>query len=208
MDDDDEVALLHAWRAGDRAAGDELMRSYYGRVLGFFRLRVPTVAEDLTQHTFLACTEGRERVVGSSVRGFLFGIARHLLLKHLEQSRRAEDAADLGAGQPQSILSPSGVIAQRAEHMLLLRALERLPDDTQVLIAMHYVEGMRSREIAEALGVPTSTVTTRLSRARESLREQLTTIRAAPQTRASLLSELDTWVSSLGPLLRGYPDAT
>lgn len=205
MDEDDEVGLLHAWREGDRDAGDRLMRAYYGRVLGFFRLRVPAVAEDLTQHTFLACTEGRGRVQSTSVRAFLFGIARNMLLKHLDAQRRARDEHDFDAARPQSILSPSGVIAQRAEHLLLLRALERLPDDTQMLIAMHYVEAMRSREIAEALGIPTSTVTTRLSRARDALRDQVATLRAPAHTREALLADLDTWVTSLGPLVTSAP---
>lgn len=199
--DDDDGAALDAWRAGDRAAGDRLMRTYYGRILGFFRLRAPAVAEDLTQHTFLACTEGRGRVQGTSVRAFLFGIAQHVLLKHLERQRRTLDEGDFEAGRPQSILSPSVVLAQRGEHLLLLRALERLPDDTQVLIALHYVEGMRSREIADALEVPTSTVTTRLSRAREALRAAIVGLRAPEHTRAALLADLDTWATSLGPLV-------
>src|SRR5688572_27137327 len=87
MQDTSELGLLAAWRAGDRAAGDTLMRSYYERVLGFFRMRVPDAADDLTQRTFLACTEGRERFEPSSFAGFLFGIARRQLYRHFEQNR-------------------------------------------------------------------------------------------------------------------------
>lgn len=201
MSDEEDARLLEAWQAGDRGSGDQLMRAYYGQILGFFRLRVPAAADDLTQRTFLACAEGRARMQTSSVRAFLFGIARNMLLKFLEAQRRQVELADFGAGRPQSILSPSGVIAQRREHWLLLRALERLPDDTQLLIALHYVQGLRSREIGDVLGVATSTVTTRLSRARDALRGEVETIRAPSAVRQSLLADLEVWARSLGPLV-------
>lgn len=204
-EDDREIALLYAWRAGDRSAGDRLMRQYYGRVLGFFRLRVPVFADDLTQRTFLACTESMERLRTTSFRAFLFGVARKMLLKHFEaESRKAHSLDEFEVGRPQSILSPSGVVAQRREHWLLLRALDRLPDEMQTVVALFYVEGMRAREIADVLDVPTSTVTTRLSRARDTLRREVEGLRAPAEVRRSLLSDIDTWARSLGTIVQPF----
>jgi RNA polymerase sigma factor (sigma-70 family) len=203
--DAQEIALLYAWRAGDRAAGDRLTRQYYARVLGFFRLRVPVFAEDLTQRTFLACTESMERLRTTSFRAFLFGVARKMLLKHFEaESRHAPHHNEFEVGRPQSILSPSGVITQRREHWLLLRALDRLPDEMQSMVALFYVDGLRAREIAEVLDVPTSTITTRLSRAREALRREVEALRAPAEVRRSLLSDFDTWAQSLGTLVQPF----
>jgi RNA polymerase sigma factor (sigma-70 family) len=203
--DAQEIALLYAWRAGDRAAGDRLTRQYYARVLGFFRLRVPVFAEDLTQRTFLACTESMERLRTTSFRAFLFGVARKMLLKHFEaESRHAHHLNEFEVGRPQSILSPSGVITQRREHWLLLRALDRLPDEMQSMVALFYVDGLRAREIAEVLDVPTSTITTRLSRAREALRREVEALRAPAEVRRSLLSDFDTWAQSLGTLVQPF----
>ncbi len=196
----DDLELLYAWRAGDRAAGDRLTRTYYPQVFGFFRLRVPEAADDLTQRTFLACTEALDRVRSSSFRAYVFGIARHLLIKHVETADRRRDALErFVAPQPQSVLTPSGVVSLRQEHWLLLRALERLPLDKQIPLALHYVQGLRSREIADVLEIPTSTVTTRLQRAREALREQVQAMRAPAAVRDSLLADLDTWTRSLAP---------
>ncbi|MCX4245113.1 RNA polymerase sigma factor [Paraliomyxa miuraensis] len=198
-EEDHDIALLYAWRSGDRAAGDRLTRQYYERVRGFFRLRVPMVADDLTQRTFLACTESMERVRTTSFRAFLFGVARKMLLKHFEaESRKSHSFEEFEVGRPQSILSPSGVVTQRREHWLLLRALDRLPDEMQTVIALFYVEGLRAREIADVLDVPTSTVTTRLSRARETLRREVEGLRAPAEVRRSLLSDIETWARSLG----------
>ncbi len=195
-----DVALLYAWRDGDRAAGDELLRTHYPQVLGFFRLRVPAVAEDLTQRTFLACTEARDRVNASTFRGYLFGIARRLLAKHLADGRRADELAAIPAAGPQSMLSPSGVVSARQEHWLLLRALEGMGQDDQMVLVLFYVQGLRAREVADALELPTSTVTTRLSRAREALRQRIANLRAPVHVRDAVLGDLDGWTRSIGPL--------
>jgi len=201
--DQEEITLLYAWRAGDRNAGDRLTRQYYGRVLAFFRLRVPVFADDLTQRTFLACTESMERLRTTSFRAFLFGVARKMLLKHFEaESRHAHHLNEFEVGRPQSIMSPSGVVAQRREQWLLLRALDRLPDEMQTVISLFYVDGLRAREIAEVLDVPTSTITTRLSRARDQLRREVEGLRAPAEVRSSLLADIDTWARSLGTIVQ------
>lgn len=202
---DDEAALLHAWRSGDAAAGEAFTRAYYSSILGFFRLRAAEAAEDLTQKTFLACVEGGSQIETANVRAFLFGIARNVLMRHLRDRHRDVALDHFDAARPQSMLSPSGVVAQRREHWLLLRALERLPDDTQMILGLHYVQGLKSREIADVLGVPTTTVTTRLSRARDALREQVETLRAPEDARQSLLADFEAWACSLAPLVAGEP---
>jgi RNA polymerase sigma factor (sigma-70 family) len=204
---DREIELLYAWRGGDRRAGDELVRVYYPQVLGFFRLRVPEAADDLTQRTFLACTEGRDRVEGSSFRGYVFGAARKLLYKHLESTQRDSRLAAFRGPQPQSLLTPSRVVALRQEHWLLLRALERLPLEQQVLLALHYVHALLVREIADAMDVPVSTVTTRLARARQALKHEVDTLKAPSRVREALSADLEAWTRSLGPLAQHVPDA-
>ena len=62
MLDTDEETLLYAWRGGDRTAGDRLMRLHYAPIRRFFQLRAADVADDLTQRTFLASTEARDRI--------------------------------------------------------------------------------------------------------------------------------------------------
>jgi RNA polymerase sigma-70 factor, ECF subfamily len=197
----DDLERLEAWRAGDRQAGDELMRAFYTQVLGFFRLRVGDAAEDLTQRTFLACVEGRERVRSSGFRPYVFGVAHKVLVEHIRAGHRREAIETFVAGQPQSILTPSRVVNMRQEHVLLLRALEELPLDIQVLVALHYVQGLRSREIAEVLEIPTSTVTTRLQRAREALRAKVETMRGRENVRDAVVADLERWTYTLGEVV-------
>jgi RNA polymerase sigma factor (sigma-70 family) len=207
----DDAELLAAWRAGQRAAGDVLVRRHISELLGFFRLRAPQAADDLVQRTLLACTEGKERIASSSFRGFLFGVARRQLLKFLDEQRRSADDEGLyfqPGTRPASVITPSGVVALRQEHWLLLQALARLDDDQQIALALYYVQGLSTREIGEACDVPASTVTSRLHRARAALRDALSRDAPASSMRDGLLADLDRWMASLAPLTHVLPVAT
>lgn len=193
-----DYELLHAWRTGDRAAGNELTGRYYGSVLRFFEAKVPHAAEDLTQQAFLDCVEGRGRIrETSSFRAYLFAIARHRLLDHLRGADRQRRLKSFGEA-PVSQVTPSRVVLMRQEQRLLLRALDKLPPDQSMALVLFYWEGMPTREIAEAMELSVTNVTTRLSRTRQQLKETIETMSAAPKIRASLLSDLDGWARSVG----------
>lgn len=193
----EDFELLQRWRAGDPSAGDALVRRHYGAVLRFFEVRT-RLAEDLTQRTFLACVEGRERFRGdASFRAYLFGIARHQLFRHLEDERRVDRLASLDEPEPQPGTSLSVLVARREEHQLLLTALSGLPEEVQTVIVLHYWDGLMAREIAEVLEVPTSTITTRLSRAREALGDRIRRVARRGRAFDAVLSDLDGWVRSL-----------
>lgn len=193
----DDFELLERWRVGDPSAGDALVRRHYGAVLRFFELRT-RLAEDLTQRTFLACVEGRERFRGdASFRAYLFGIARHQLFRHIEDERRVDRLASLDEPEPQPGTSLSVLVARREEHQILLTALSGLPEEVQTVIVLHYWDGMMAREIAEVLQVPTSTITTRLGRARQALGERIRRVARRGRASDAVLADLDGWVRSL-----------
>jgi RNA polymerase sigma-70 factor (ECF subfamily) len=63
-----------------------------------------------------------------------------------------------------------GVLEGEARQVLQ-RALERLPMEQRAVFTLRAVEEMSYREIADTLGISIGTVMSRLSRAREKLRE-------------------------------------
>lgn len=66
-------------------------------------------------------------------------------------------------------------------------------------VPAHYWEGMRSREIGEVLELPTSTVTSRLARARVALRRKFDSIseETGLATTASSACDPEAWARSL-----------
>ncbi len=200
--DADDFALLRAWQAGDRASGEELTRRYYDRVLRFFALKAEFQAQDLTQRTFLACVQAAAtNRVATSFRAYLFGVARRQYQDYQRTDGRRESAMRrLDFGGPQVRTSVSRLMARRQEQVLLLQALACLSEEMATVVQLYYWEDMSSTEVAAALEIPASTVTTRLDRARQSLRKHIGQLGHNPQVMAAVMNDLDGWTRSLvGP---------
>lgn len=198
----DDASLLSRWRAGDAQAGGLLVRRHVGALERFFRGKAGPASElaDLVQQSLAACVQARDRVPeGLAFRAYLLGIARNVLLHALRRrGRRPEpDALDEPLLVGPSELSPSRVVAAKAERQLLLRALRRLPFELQWVIELHYWEGMLQDDIAAVLGVPPGTIKSRLSRAKQRLREQIAAIAEDPRLQASTVDDFERWAREL-----------
>jgi RNA polymerase sigma-70 factor (ECF subfamily) len=69
------------------------------------------------------------------------------------------------------------VLARKELASRLWSALETLPFDQRTVIVLREIDGMSYDEIAFSLGVAVGTVKSRLTRARQALREQLREVR-------------------------------
>lgn len=171
-----DAQCLDAWRAGDASAGEELFERYFDGLYRFFANKVAHGIDDLVQETFLACAENRERVRdGSSFRAFVYGVAwRRLCRKWRDEY--AQDAPMNLSRQSVADLGPSPSTGLRAneEQTALLNALWSIPAELQMVVELFYWEGLTSLEIGDAMGIPDGTARSRLRRAREQLREQMT----------------------------------
>lgn len=196
---DRDFELVARWAEGDGEAGNALFRHHYHSVFRFFELRVPRAAEDLTQRTFLACVESlRRRSLHTSFRSYLFGIARNLMLMHLRAARADALKSFANDGERSSHkTSLTAVFARCEEQRLLLHALVALPPDSQIAMQLFYWDGLTAAEIGEVVDAPTSTITTRLARARERIRRHLEAMAVDPTLRASITENLPHWTQSL-----------
>jgi RNA polymerase sigma factor (sigma-70 family) len=198
MQSDDE--LLAAWGGGDEAAGQALLARYYTNIVRFFDVRAAADAEDLTQKTFLTCLERRHSLRdGGRFRGFLFGIARNHLLHYIrDRGRRGGggELDDFASEEP----SPSRIVAMYEEQRLLLRAMQLISVDAQMVLQLYYWEYLQVGDIGVALGLPVSTVTTRLARARKSLLDAVGRVAAVERSRVSLVGDFERWLSSFSGL--------
>ncbi len=202
MTDDSDAALVEAWRSGDRAAGRRLFERHYAAVARFFRNKVGEGGPDLIQRTFLACIEGRERFRhDATFRSYLFSIAYKVLCKHYRERRRDQErdqrGVDFEEATAHELSSPLSGIAARQEQRLLLEGLRRLPVDYQVVLELHYWEGMSAAELAEVLAIPLGTAKTRLRRGRELLEDKLRDLSTSATLLHSTLANLDAWAAQL-----------
>jgi RNA polymerase sigma-70 factor, ECF subfamily len=128
-------------------------------------------AEDLTQEVFLLAQErlGQLRKP-ESARSWLYTILRNRFLK-AAQRPQAVPATTVGLNLDALPVDMEDVEALEGER--LQEALNQLPAEFRVVVAMFYFEDYSYCEIAEKLDVPIGTVMSRLARAKGQLRSKL-----------------------------------
>ncbi len=175
-----EYDLLLRLRAGDEAAFLELYRKRQGAIYRFALNMTgsPAVAEDVTQDVFLAvlrekCGYDPER---GTVSGYLFGIARKLILRYLERNRNVlEQELDPEEAPVSPVGSdPTQDLLRREDLAALHRAVLALPKRYREVVVLCDLEELDYIEAAAALHCPVGTVRSRLHRARALLLEKLT----------------------------------
>ena len=176
---DDE--LLMRMRSGDEQA---FVALYRRRQAAIYRFALhmsgsATVAEDATQEVFLAlireqCGFDPQR---GTLSGYLFGIVRKLVLRHMERGR--PDVAletDLeSSALPQLMVDddPLADLIDREGIEALRRSVLALPRRYREVVVLCDLEEVDYGEAALVLGCPIGTVRSRLHRARALLLEKL-----------------------------------
>jgi DNA-directed RNA polymerase specialized sigma24 family protein len=154
--------------SGDPEAFGVFYRRHEAAVLGFFRHRTGSseTAADLTAETFARALEGRarfDRALGDG-RGWLFGIARHLLARSLEGGR-VEDEVRRRLGLEPLVLGDAALA--RIDALAgdpALAALAGLPDDQRLAVAGRVLEAKDYARLAEELRCSQSVARKRVSR--------------------------------------------
>lgn len=138
----------------------------------FMKLRDREAALDVTQDVFTRMWEYVRR--GSTIehfRAFAFRVARNAITDHVKKSRPLYEH-ELGEGAEDILeIAAPGDAETKAELAGLLECLSALPEDDQELVTLRYTEGYPVKEIAEEKDELPNTITKRLARALEALRE-------------------------------------
>lgn len=176
---DDE--LLRRMRSGDEQAFISLYRKLQGPIYRFALQMTggAAIAEDVTQEVFLALIRNNSGydVTRGALSAYLFGIARKLVLRHLERSRTAaEEDIEGERGKRWSFAaSPDPVVDLLHNESMdsLRRAVVSLPKRYREAVILCDLEELDYTQAAQLLGCPIGTVRSRLHRARGLLLEKL-----------------------------------
>jgi len=122
----------------------------------------PASAEDLVQETMLLAWRGFHQFEpGTNVRAWLFRILFNVFYGGSRKARRTPMAVAIA------------VKPMLQEAVEIAEALQALPIEQRTVLLLCVVEGFTCREAAGILDVPIGTVMSRLSRARQELRDSL-----------------------------------
>lgn len=209
----DDLDLLQRWAAGDKKSGGLLLERNFRPLHRFLINKVPeSDIVDLIQDTMLACIDAIARFRGeASFRTYLLSVARHTLLHYYRRRRRKEGRLDPLTEASADLVDPAGLssqLARRREQELILAALRRIPLDHQVVLELHFWEGLTARETAIILEVPESTVKGRLHRAKQALKAALAAGPGTDHDKRRVSSAMASWILGIHDHIRkGSPEA-
>jgi RNA polymerase sigma-70 factor (ECF subfamily) len=181
--------LIRRTLEGDQTAFADLVRRYQRRVAATVRSVLGEMSRedlaDVTQEIFIIVFRSLGSFRGDSQFGtYLTRIAlRHCYRESKRRKNRRSlfspfDSSSPGEESPESRLRAVGgatdrpVVAEERRRAVV-EALQRLPEEFRTVLVLRIVEEMPVEEVAEALGVSTGTVKSRLHRAKEKMRELL-----------------------------------
>lgn len=140
--------------------------------------RSRALAEDLVQETFTKALRNLGQLRNpQAIDAWLFHILHNCWLDHLRRERPSEDIETLSDTSEFSVEQPQ----ERRDIVHRVRsAISRLPLGQRQVLTLVDLAGFSYAEVAMILNIPTGTVTSRISRARETLRDQLAPLTDTP----------------------------
>lgn len=153
------------------------------------------LAEDVSQESLLsAFREPRRR--GPALRHWLVGVVRNQVrMARRDASRRHDREAQ--AQLPQDVASPTELVANAANHRVVVEAVTELPEIYRTALLRRYFDDLGPAQIAALEGVPEATIKTRLRRGLELLRRRL-----ADNVEDRGQSGSSAWLAALLPMAR------
>jgi RNA polymerase sigma-70 factor (ECF subfamily) len=188
--DSGEAALIERCVAGDERACADLVAAHQRTVfnLAFHLLGDRDEALDLSQEVFLRVFRTLSRFRGqSALRTWIYRIVVNQARNRQRwwRRRRRTDLVSLddhltrcGEIEATSEVLPDRLLASKETAARIWAAMEQLPFDQRTALVLREVDGLRYEEIAFSLDVAVGTVKSRLTRARQALREELLGIRS------------------------------
>ena len=171
------AALIRRYQMGDDLAVGALIRRYQNYVyrLCFLVMRTEQDAEDMTQETFVRAFQALPRFEireGTSFEAWLYRIAvnrcRSRLRRKWYQVLPWPDPAPRLLAELAA--QPDKVVMRHEQRSEILAAIDTFGEKHRLVVILRYYVGFSNEEIAQALGIPSGTVRSRLYTARQRLK--------------------------------------
>jgi RNA polymerase sigma-70 factor, ECF subfamily len=161
-----------AWPEADGFAAFVARNVEFAHRVAYIRLRQVADAEDVVQEVFLKLMEKNRWQTAENQRAFVATVVWRAAGERLRKQRTEVTDSDLLAAHESPEAGPETQALQTAEHALMHRLIDTLPESLRAPLLLCVVKELTSREIATMLGVPEGTVRRRITEARQLLREK------------------------------------
>lgn len=134
----------------------------------------PDEARDVTQEAFMKVWDARRRVVLATVEPLVFRSALNLAANRL-RGRKLRSFFSLESAEhevdPQ--VDPLSSLEVRERRVAVRKAIDALPEKLRAVVVLCELSGLSTQQIAETLGIPGGTVSSRRSLAMAALEKSL-----------------------------------
>lgn len=138
-------------------------------------------AEDLTQEACLRAYQAFDTFLAQNAKAWLLTIIRNTYFNQVQKQKRRGDVIYLDTVEPGNSVhaqlqhqeTPERCLQRDSEQALVLRSINTLADEFREVIVLRELEGLNYKEIASILDCPVGTVMSRLSRARQQIKNYL-----------------------------------
>lgn len=133
-------------------------------------------SEDLFQEVCLRMFKGiRNYRADAKLSTWIGSITHHVCVDYLRHEKRRAGAQNNECELKQVMNRTADTVANNADiTLLLMKAIEKLPPDYRTVITLYHMDEYPYKEIARMTGMPEGTVKSYISRARQMLRQILT----------------------------------
>lgn len=199
VDPDPDLDLLQAWRNGDKKAASQLLARHYDSIRRQVATKVPeSEVDDLVQRVIVALLEGRETFRGDAkFKTYAMKVTLNVIADFFRRRRPTSSLDALEVSVSDHGVGPSTLLDGKTNQRLLLEALRSIELGDQFLLELHYWEKMTGPQLAQVYECSEAAIRSRLRRARERLRAQVTRIAQDERELADTLTDLDSWAMKL-----------
>lgn len=171
---------LPAASQGDQQAYGRIVHSCQNTVtsIALAIVRDVPASEDIAQEAFMSAWQQLKKLNNTaSFLPWLRQITRNLARDYLRgQKYRSNPAGDIEAmmlSVTDPAPGPSEFLAELEDAKIAAAVIDALPEESREVFLLYYREGQNTHQVASLLGMQDAAVRKRLSRARQSIREEL-----------------------------------
>ncbi|BAU85309.1 RNA polymerase sigma factor [Streptomyces laurentii] len=170
--------LIKAAQNGDVPSLTTVVTQSQPHVRAFARslCATPQDAEDAAQEALIILYRkiGTLRASGA-LASWMFRIVRNECLRQVRFLLASKNGGGTSAVEPEGVAEPSAeeAVLHRLEAERIAAAVGALPRDQRQVLIMRDVQGLPGKTVADALGLSTAAMKSRLHRARATLRDAL-----------------------------------
>ncbi|WP_158655239.1 RNA polymerase sigma factor [Flavivirga eckloniae] len=169
-------ALIDAFKNGDKEVYKYIYLTYYQDLCVYIKgyTNDKQAAEDIVQNVLLKLWENRDEIqIHSSFKGFLYKSVYYSFMDLYRKKKRINEKLEsLRYNILNELIEDDNELKEK-RLLALRKAIEELPTKCKEIFVLSKFEGLKYKEIADALGISINTVENQVGKAFKILRKKM-----------------------------------